>query len=132
MQKIIKNLIKSSAIFLILTGLLYFLSAFILFKNEVNFDIYRYFSYASILIGAFVISLINKNEEKSFLNLLPVIVFILVLAIVFKAFNLNLLFILIAAIIVYFIVIFLSTGKVKSKKRNMNKIRRNYEKLRKK
>lgn len=134
----LKNMLKITLITIISGAVLFMLSALILYKSSSAFGNYKFVSFVIVILVAFFVSVFtSKSAEKatigaSLLNLLPLILFIVLTAIftpqgiTIKAGILLLIVIAIGILIPKII-----TKKPKTKKRNMNKIRRDYERLRK-
>ncbi len=135
MKSILKKL---SVVFFIYTAglfILFSLCAFIIMKAGINVERFEIFSFTSIIIlNCVALIYIRKASENKFIYmitlplLLPVIVLIADVALGYGA-GLRNVYILAATIIESLIIYLFKPIKI-SKKNNINKIRRNYEKNR--
>ena len=131
MQKVLKKVIIS----VVITALTYFAllsaAALIIMKKDIDFEYYRFFLFGINACVSLAISLLFRNDEKSFIFILPLFLFNALCCIILKGVSVN--FIINSAIIisVYLILKRLLIKKNGKKKRNINQIRRDYERLRK-
>lgn len=137
-KNVLKNVIRSFVITIVFGGALYAVAAFILYKSSVPLENYKYFSFVIMLLVSVIIAVSTyKHGEKSNAVLsalyeLPPVLFVTITAFaVPDGLSLKALILIILLMAVGIIIPSLASKRNKPKKRNMNKIRRDYERLRK-
>lgn len=132
----LKNLLKSLIITVLGGGILFVIAALILYKSSASFDTYKYFSFIIVILLALIVSLTCAKGTKMLFGViyeLPLILFVFITAVAVPS-GVSVKSAVLAGIIIVIgaVVPLLSNKTKKTKKRNMNKIRRDYERLRKK
>lgn len=132
MRKIMKDLLKIVPITIFLFASFHFLGALLLYKNGFDYGIYYYFALAIQLCIAAIAAFIFHNSESAYYGVIPLILTDIVLIAVYRSFHIKTAILMICTILIYYIIILLFKKKPSHKKRNINAIRRDYEKIRKK
>ncbi len=132
MRKILKNLLKSVPITILLFASFHSLGALLLYKNGFDYGAYFYFALAIQLCIAAIVAFIFHGSESAYLSIIPLIIIDISLIAVFRSFNIKTAVLILCTILIYFVIIWIFKKKPNLKKRNINAIRRDYEKIRKK
>ena len=132
MRKILKNLLKSVPITILLFASFHSLGALLLYKNGFDYGAYFYFALAIRLCISAIVAFIFHGSESAYLSIIPLIIIDISLIAVFRSFNIKTAVLILCTILIYFVIIWIFKKKQNLKKRNINAIRRDYEKIRKK
>ena len=131
MKIYIKQGILATLYTLLLIGILYGVTALILLKNGFDFNLYFYVAAGLQFIIAAVLTIIFK-KQKPLIAVVPMLVLDMILMLIFRAFSIKTIIVCISIIVIHVLLIVLSQKHVVLHKSNSNKLRRRYEKIRKK
>lgn len=132
MQKIVKDILKCIPVVIFLFVALHLLGALLLYKNGFDFNSYYYFSFAIHIFDAGIIAFIFHGSVCKNIAVLPLFLTDIILIALFRSFHLKTALLIVAYLILYYLIILVLNKRKNVKKRNINTIRRDYEKIRKK
>ena len=132
MPKSVKDIIKSAIITISLLLFCFIICSLLLTKFDFELGNYKYITFLIYGLVSIILGFIFKDNEKSTILIIPLIVFSIIPAIVFSSVSINILINALISLISYFLIIFIIKSVKQHKKKDINKIRRNYAKKRQK
>ena len=132
MSVLFKNHIKNLMITLILFTLFFSLASLLIMYQDIPHQKLCYLSYTCFGLMSLICGIMNAKKEKPILYLIPLFLINIIIMIVFHKVSHHFIITIICELIPFLVIVVFAHKKNTHKKRNMNRIRRDYEKLRKK